>query len=291
MLVFPLIATPQAFRNKSTFALAILSHKERPINNDRGGELARAEFALPQFGEPSKSELSSCENLNIFHMPKRRWTPFTGTSKTWTAEISPKDQRTYRVQTLILPGSPSSGHKPSSSNDSTAISCLVNVAHLERLQAALPAISQSIDRQLHSMDESDHLHEVRMTHNKGAALFAKRSIEEGQLIVWEHPAIILPSTDRDFSREIYEALGDVPNDDTLWQERRSEAMAMANEYSGENGCETWVEGVVRTNAVVLELIEDSGSNNRNTRGKSSEETGQKEIYGGIYPLINRANHR
>ena len=45
-------------------------------------------------------------------------------------------------------------------------------------------------------------------------------------------------------------------------------------------CESAVEGIVRTNALQLEL---------DSKGKIPRE--EREVYGGVYPLINRGNHR
>ena len=54
---------------------------------------------------------------------------------------------------------------------------------------------------------------------------------------------------------------------------------MANARNKDE-CESSVEGIVRTNALMLEL---------DAKGVVREE--RREIYGGVYPFINRANHR
>lgn len=43
----------------------------------------------------------------------------------------------------------------------------------------------------------------------------------------------------------------------------------------------WLKGVLRTNAMVLDFGFKDKENNE----------GEKEVYGGIFPLINRCNHR
>ncbi|KAF9530036.1 hypothetical protein CPB83DRAFT_905603 [Crepidotus variabilis] len=216
--------------------------------------------------------------------------------KVWKTTLPPDYERSYTFQTLCLPGLPSSAHGGLGWDGSTPISCLVNKSHLDALLAALPPTFCVIPQALSPIREEDQLHEVRKTKIKGEGLFATRSIEEGQLILWEHPAIILPSTDREFNKEIYEDLGKAVASasdkelNTRWLRRQAEATKMANEYEGDGGCDTWIEGVVRTNAIVLDLIEGPKMQQSKKKPPQHDKDGQKEIYGGIYPLINRANH-
>ncbi|PPQ89261.1 hypothetical protein CVT25_001345 [Psilocybe cyanescens] len=164
------------------------------------------------------------------------------------------EDQAYTLHTLTLPGSEFS--------EEAVISCLLDPALIPLLPNPLPYAHRPID---------NPNFRVLQTAHKGAGLFAARDIAAGELIIVEHPVLILP-TGR-FPAAIYDELGN-----RLPEKRRRELLAMANSRSKDE-CESPVEGIVRTNALMLEL---------DPMGKISEE--KKEIYGGVYPTINRANH-
>ena len=105
-------------------------------------------------------------------------------------------------------------------------------------------------------------------------MFATRDIAAGELIAIEHPALILPAAS--LPEEAYNEIGlQLPD------RRRAELMAMANSRTMEE-CPSPVEGIVRTNALALQL----------KFPKSMENDGpDAKLYGGVYPLLNRCNHR
>ncbi len=105
-------------------------------------------------------------------------------------------------------------------------------------------------------------------------MFAARDISPGECIVVEHPAIILPAGD--FTTEAYNALGGA-----LPEPWRSRLLAMSN-CRPLTECPSPVEGIVRTNAMMLEL---------NPNAVLGELPIGGVVYGGVYTLINRANHR
>lgn len=133
-------------------------------------------------------------------------------------------------------------------------------------------------------------------------MFAQRDIERGELIAWERPGIIAPGLEWEGGKakaterkEVYELLADgfvelgsigghtgEAVDGELKDEGRRrlediKGMAISSCFGGDQ----WVEGVIGANALVLEL------GNGNKKGKEE----RKVIYGGVYPLINRCNHR
>ena len=72
-----------------------------------------------------------------------------------------------------------------------------------------------------------------------------------------------------FPSEVYDELGS-----RLPEGRRKELMALSNCRSPEE-CPSAVEGIVRTNALQLEL---------DPKGKMMRE--EREAYSGVYPLLN-----
>jgi len=163
--------------------------------------------------------------------------------------------RNYTLHTIILHGS--------GPDDEAVISCILDPALIPLLPDPLPCATKPYDH-------PDTC--VRQTEHKGAGIFSLRDIPAGEILIVEHPALILPSGK--FAREVYDELGA-----RLPDARRAELMSMANARSKEE-CASYVEGIVRTNALQLEL---------DPKGQISED--QKEFYGGVYPHINRANHR
>lgn len=162
--------------------------------------------------------------------------------------------RTYILHTLTLPASDLAPE--------ASISCLLEPRYIPLLPSPLPPAHPPIH---------NPCFELQTTPHKGIGLFATRDIAAGELVMTEHPALILPSGE--FPPELYDALGD-----RLLETRRAELLAMANCRPPEE-CKSPVEGIVRTNGLILEL---------DPKGKLS---GPKDFYGGVYPLINRANHR
>jgi len=189
-------------------------------------------------------------------------------AKDWKARNDSTDNRIFRLHTIALSLLPDK--KPTSSMESVAISCLLEPDHIPRLPYPLPMAVPPV---------TNPPYRILRTLNKGAGMFATRDIPAGDLIVEEHPVLILPSDE--FPDDVYERLGEA-----LPEERRGELMSMANCRSKEE-CGTYVEGVVRTNAVMLELLPAK------EKGKGGEEgtVGERTLYGGVYPLINRCNHR
>lgn len=114
-------------------------------------------------------------------------------------------------------------------------------------------------------------YQVRQTEDKGLGLFATRQFLQGESITAENPALILPFLPVGAEPpSTYDALADA-----LDPKRRRELLEMANSQSPEE-CPSDVEGIVRTNAMTLYL------------GLGED---KKTTYGGVYPLLNRANHR
>jgi len=164
--------------------------------------------------------------------------------------------RTYAMHTITLPsGDPT--------QEDGAISCLLNPDLIPLLPNPPPQTHKPIENPCFV---------VKYTKNKGAGLFATRNIPAGVLVMVEHPALILPAGS--FPSEVYDELGA-----RLPERRRKELMALSNCRSPEE-CSSAVEGIVLTNALQLEL---------DPKGKILRK--EREVYGGVYPLLNRGNHR
>ncbi|KAF8970465.1 hypothetical protein BDZ97DRAFT_1791564 [Flammula alnicola] len=155
--------------------------------------------------------------------------------------------RTYTLHTITLPASGCS--------EEATISCLLDPKLIPLLPNPPPFALKPI--------ENCNFRILKTAH-KGIGLFAARNIAAGELIIVEHPALILPS-------------GNFPPE-RLPEKKRAELLAMANCRPPEE-CKSPVEGIVRTNGLMLEL---------DPKGKIPAE--QKGVYGGVYPLINRGNH-
>lgn len=185
----------------------------------------------------------------------------------------------------------------------TVISTLVSTSEHYALLTLASSISSS------PPPIKDPAHVIRKTSTKGFGMFAQRDIAKGELIVWERPGIIAPGLEWEDGKmkgtereQVYgllahgfvdlESLGGHPGnlgnvdielvDVELIDEGRKRledirGMAISSCFGGEQ----WVEGVIRTNALVLELFK--GNKKRKNEGKV--------IYGGVCPLINRCNHR
>ena len=173
--------------------------------------------------------------------------------KTWTS-----GNQTYVLHSIVL--------NPSTVTDreNTVISCLLNPL----LISLLPDLS------IAQKSVQNISYCVLPTPLKGFGMFATRDIPAGELIAIEHPALILPAAS--LPEEAYNEIGlQLPD------RRRAELMSMANSRTSEE-CPSPVEGIVRTNALALQLNFPKSMANDGTDAK---------LYGGVYPLLNRCNHR
>ena len=174
--------------------------------------------------------------------------------KTWTS-----GNQTYVLHTIVL--SPST---PVTNEENTVISCLLNPS----LISLLP------DSSIAQKPVQNISYCVLPTSHKGLGMFATRDIAAGELIAIEHPALILPAAS--LPEEAYNEIAlQLPD------RRRAELMAMANSRTTEE-CPSPVEGIVRTNALALQL---------NFPKSMSNDGPDAKLYGGVYPLLNRCNHR
>lgn len=181
----------------------------------------------------------------------------TSASKTWTS-----GNQTYVLHTIVL----NPGFSPGTltNEESTVISCLLNPS----LVPLLPDLSSAQN----SVKNTAYC--ILPTPYKGLGMFASRDIPAGELIAIEHPALILPATS--LPEEAYNEIGL-----SLPVRRRAELMAMANTRTVEE-CPSPVEGIVRTNALALQL---------NFPKSMANDGPDVKLYGGVYPLLNRCNHR
>jgi hypothetical protein len=176
--------------------------------------------------------------------------------KTWTS-----GNQTYVLHTIVL--NPSLGV---TKEESIVISCLLNPSLVPLLPIPNSSVAQN------SVQSISYC--VLPTPHKGFGMFATRDIPAGELIAVEHPALILPAAS--LPEEAYNQIGL-----SLPDKRRAELIAMANSRTIEE-CPSPVEGIVRTNALALQL----------EFPKSMENDGpDAKLYGGVYPLLNRCNHR
>jgi hypothetical protein len=175
--------------------------------------------------------------------------------KTWSS-----GNQTYILHTIVLNPSPVTA----TNEENIVISCLLNPSLISLLPDCTFAQNpvQSIS------------YCVLPTPRKGFGMFATRDIAAGELIAIEHPALILPPAS--LPEEAFNEIGlQLPD------RRRAELMAMANSRTTEE-CPSPVEGIVRTNALALQLKFPKSMANDGPDAK---------LYGGIYPLLNRCNHR
>ncbi|KAF8516572.1 hypothetical protein BU17DRAFT_76629 [Hysterangium stoloniferum] len=113
--------------------------------------------------------------------------------------------------------------------------------------------------------------EIKQTPYKGAGMFSTRDIAAGELILAEHPVIILPNKPIPYD-DAYDEL-----ELQLPVSQREEMLTLTNCRPYEE-CHTSVEGIARTNALALQF-------------KFPEEMkDQGREYGGIFLKINRCNH-
>jgi hypothetical protein len=110
-------------------------------------------------------------------------------------------------------------------------------------------------------------------------MFATRRIEAGELILDEHPVLIVPEHP-------------LPHDSLAWdhlsqnlpEKERVEMLTMANCRPAEE-CPSPVEGIVRTNALMLDLALTGAKKTKRGRGTESAQR-----FGGVFLKINRCNH-
>ena len=175
-------------------------------------------------------------------------------NKIWTS-----GNQTYVLHTILL----TSG---AANEEDTVISCLLNPSLIPLLPN--PTFAQNM------VVQGSTSYCVLPTPHKGFGMFATRDIPAGELIAIEHPALILPAAS--LLEEAYNEIGlQLPD------KRRAELMAMANSRTIEE-CPSPVEGIVRTNALALQL--------EFPKSMANDELDAK-LYGGVYPLLNRCNHR
>jgi hypothetical protein len=223
--------------------------------------------------------------------------------QSWRLRTSTGHEQSCCFRTILLPGPSSSAPDGSIDEEElcgmpnrskiSVVSALISTSRLPRFLALVSSISTPPPA---LSDPPPHA--IRVTRNKGLGMFARRDIRKGELIVWERPALIVPGLERneDTSQEAYRLLaegflefesegtegvqlGHIEEIQEAGKERYEDLRRMAISSSFDGG--HWVEGVVRTNALVLEF-ED---------GQKKRKEERREIYGGVYPLINRCNHR
>lgn len=130
---------------------------------------------------------------------------------------------------------------------------------------------------------SDPSYEILNTPAKGFGMFATRLIKPGELILDEHPVLIVPERPLPHDSPAWDNLGR-----NLPEKERSEMLTMANCRSAEE-CPSPVEGIVRTNALILDLTS-------NTKAKGKVRDGElrpnehSQRFGGVFLKINRCNH-
>ena len=233
----------------------------------------------------------------------------------WRLRTSAGHEESYYYRTILLPG-PASSVSGSVINEDesrcvdleeqegdesgirtgeknlSVVSTLISTFRLPRFLALVSSISTS------PPVIGDPSHVIKITPNKGFGMFARRDIKKGELIVWERPAVIVPGLERNedtsqayqlLAEEFLELdgtnvegaiqLGSMKEIRATGKEVYGDIRKMAISSSFDVG--HWLEGVVRTNALVFEF--------ENGQRKSRQE--EQEIYGGVYPLINRCNHR
>ncbi|KAJ3569477.1 hypothetical protein NP233_g5028 [Leucocoprinus birnbaumii] len=127
----------------------------------------------------------------------------------------------------------------------------------------------------------DPSYEVLDTPTKGFGMFATRSIEAGELILNEHPVLIVPEIPLPHDSPAWDDMGL-----SLPEKQRTEMLTMANCRPVEE-CPSSVEGIVRTNALILDLIPRT---KKAKRQPGDNETVPVQRFGGVFLKINRCNH-
>ncbi|PPR08242.1 hypothetical protein CVT24_001284 [Panaeolus cyanescens] len=181
-------------------------------------------------------------------------------------------------------------HLSSPTGQDSTISCLIDPALIPLLPSPLPDPVQTYDGEPNFVIKQSPRIDINTMQNEeiGLGIYASRFIPAGTLIAREHPALIVPAGS--FPTEAYEEMGNA-----LPEKRRAEMLSMANCYrvkEPKEGEEVVgeVEGIVRTNALVLDLKTPVTSSRKRSRDEEDQIPLAKEVYGGVYPLINRCNH-
>ncbi|TFK45063.1 hypothetical protein BDQ12DRAFT_642222 [Crucibulum laeve] len=117
--------------------------------------------------------------------------------------------------------------------------------------------------------------EIKQTMYKGAGMFAARGICAGQVIIDEHPVIILPNKPLPLDSPAYDELEELVPEDKI-----VEMLTLTN-CQDRKVCPSNVEGIARTNALRLAM---------RLPGDSKEWEPKERQYGGIFLKINRCNH-
>ncbi|KAF9012555.1 hypothetical protein BDQ17DRAFT_1344148 [Cyathus striatus] len=177
----------------------------------------------------------------------------TNSNHTWTYGSQKYTLYTIRL-TSTLP-----------STRETLISTIVDPSMVDLLSRSLDAIPYP----------ADPCFEIKQTEYKGAGMFAVRDINAGELIINEHPVVILPNKP-------------LPEDSTAYDEAafqlpevvREEMFTLINCRPKEE-CPSNVEGIARTNALSLQFEYPKEMMSMEMRARE---------YGGIFLKINRCNH-
>jgi hypothetical protein len=115
------------------------------------------------------------------------------------------------------------------------------------------------------------------TPTKGFGMFAHRAIKAGEVILVEHPVLIVPERPLPPDTPAWDNLAsDLP------EREHAEMLTMANCRSRAE-CPNRVEGIVRTNAILLDLTPTNAKTTPSTRAHSQK-------FGGVFLKINRCNH-
>ncbi|EKM81254.1 hypothetical protein AGABI1DRAFT_56703, partial [Agaricus bisporus var. burnettii JB137-S8] len=112
-------------------------------------------------------------------------------------------------------------------------------------------------------------------------MFATRFIKAGELILNEHPVLIVPECPLPHDTSAWDDLGS-----SLPEKEKMEMESMANCRSKEE-CPSLVEGIVRTNALLLNLTRPRS---KKTKNRLTEEPAHQQHFGGVFLKINRCNH-
>ncbi|EAU91747.1 hypothetical protein CC1G_04515 [Coprinopsis cinerea okayama7 len=148
------------------------------------------------------------------------------------------------------------------------ISTLMHPSMIPLLPSPLPTAAPPVD---------NPPFKVIKTPDRGFGMFAARRIEEGSLIIVEHPVFVVPAMPlpQNAGIELYEGVAQ-----RMPRPEYEEMTTLANCRSNEE-CPTIVEGVARTNALNLQFRFPEFADSTFEGGRH---------YGGAFLKINRCNH-
>ncbi|KAF9041192.1 hypothetical protein BJ165DRAFT_1350186 [Panaeolus papilionaceus] len=209
-------------------------------------------------------------------------TPYRGedfpSQKSWLL-----DGREHIIHTVHL----SSPNRP---DGGSTIAFLIDPTLIPLLPSPLPLAVEPYDGEPNFVVRQSPRIDVNTMENEeiGFGIYATRFIPAGTLIVRGHPALVAPTGK--FPNEAYEEMANA-----LPKNWRTETLSMANCYrvknpKDESDVMTEVEGIIRTNAFALDLKTPPMDQGKRSRSGEEQKILSKEIYGGIHPVINRANH-